>query len=216
MSDILSTKQDASWLVVGWFTPDYRHWAERLAKSLDRWDAPYHLFAKDGSPEGWMANTRRKPAIAAEAADKFPDKTIVLTDVDAEATGDIAPMVATHADVAAYLKSKLTRNGRVELQLSSRVIVFNPTAAARKLIADWQAECARVPSHVADEAALALVLARASHLAFTPLDIRFAARERDVAPKDAVLVHDSARDVSLQAFNLRKFLKRKLITRSGV
>lgn len=213
MSDIVSKSGDASWLVAGWFTPDYRHWAERLARSLDKHGAPYHLFAKDGSPEGWMANTRRKPLIAAEAAERFPDKTIVLTDVDAEALGDISPMVATHADVAAYLKSKLTRNGRVELQLSSRVIVFRPTAPARKFIADWQKECARVEGHVADEAALALVLARASDLAFAPLDVRFAARERDVAPADAVLVHDSARDVSLEAFNLRKYLKRKLLAR---
>lgn len=213
MSDIVSKSEDADWLVAGWFTPDYRHWAERLARSLDKHGAPYHLFAKDGAPEGWMANTRRKPLIAAEASTRFPDKTIVLTDVDAEALGDISPMVATHADVAAFLKSKLTRNGRVELQLSSRVIVFRPTAPARKFIADWQQECARVEGHVADEAALALVLARASDLAFTPLDVRFAARERDVAPADAVLVHDSARDVSLEAFNLRKYLKRKLLAR---
>ena len=214
MTDIVSATRDASWLVVGWFTPNYRHWAERLARSLDKTNAPYHLFAKDGSPEGWMANTRRKPLIASEAISRFPNKTIVLTDVDAEATGDIAPMVETHADVAAYLKAKLTRNGRVELQLSSRVIVIRPTAAARQFIASWQAECAKVEGHVADEAALALVLARSSELAFQPLDVRFAARERDVAPADAVLVHDSARDVSIAAFNVRKYLKRKLSGRA--
>ena len=90
MTDIVSATRDASWLVVGWFTPNYRHWAERLARSLDKTNAPYHLFAKDGSPEGWMANTRRKPLIASEAISRFPNKTIVLTDVDAEATGDIA------------------------------------------------------------------------------------------------------------------------------
>lgn len=213
MADIVSASHDLPWLVVGWFTPDYRHWAERLALSLDATGAPYHLFAKDGSPQGWMANTRRKPMIASEAITRFPDKTIVLTDVDAEATGDIAPMVATNADVAAYLKAKLTRNGRVELQLSSRVIVIRPTAAARKFIADWQAECSRVEGHVADEAALALVLAHSGSLAFAPLDARYAARERDVAPPDAVLVHDSARDVTLAAFNLRKYLKRKLAGR---
>lgn len=210
MTDIVSTTRDASWLVVGWFTPDYRHWAERLARSLDKHNAPYHLFAKDGSPQGWMANTRRKPMIAIEAIGRFPDKTIVLTDVDAEATGDIAPMVETQADVSAYLKAKLTRNGRVELQLSSRVIVIRPTPPARQFISDWEAECGRVEGHVADEAALALVLARSGKLAFQPLDVRYAARERDVAPADAALVHDSARDVSLAAFNVRKFLKRKL------
>ena len=75
MSDIVSNGPAASWLVVGWFTPDYRHWAERLANSLDRVGAPYHLFAKDGSSDGWLANTRRKPLIAEEAMARFPDKT---------------------------------------------------------------------------------------------------------------------------------------------
>lgn len=210
MSDIVSTGGTADWLVVGWFTPDYRHWAERLAKSLDSVGAPFHLFAKDGSPDGWLANTRRKPLIAVEAMDRFPDKTIVLTDVDAEALSDISPMVAIRADASAYLKPKVTRKGRTELQLSSRVIVLKPTAAARKLITDWQAECARVAAHIADEAALGVVLANSPGLAFAPMDVRFAARERDVAPKDAALVHDSARDLSLQNFNLRKLIKRKL------
>lgn len=210
MSDIVSSGALKDWLVVGWFTPDYRHWAERLAKSLDGVGAPYHLFAKDGSPDGWLANTRRKPLIAVEAMARFPDKTLVLTDVDAEALADISAMVAISADTSAYLKPKVTRNGRTELQLSSRVIVLKPTPAARKFIADWQTECARVEAHIADEAALGVVLAQSPGLSFTPMDVRFAARERDVAPPDAALVHDSARDLSLQNFNLRKLIKRKL------
>ncbi len=210
MSDIVSNGPAASWLVVGWFTPDYRHWAERLANSLDRVGAPYHLFAKDGSSDGWLANTRRKPLIAEEAMARFPDKTIVLTDVDAEALRDISPMVETGADASAFMKAKLTFKGRAELQLSSRVIVLKPTAAARKFMADWQTECARVEKNIADEAALGIVLANSPGLTFAPLDVRFAARERDVAPPDAALVHDSARDLTLEAFNLRKLIKRKL------
>ncbi len=210
LNDIVSASRQASWLVIGWFTPDYRHWAERLAKSLDRHGAPYHLLAKDGSPDGWLANTRRKPLIAAEALQLYPDKTLVLTDVDAEAQGDISGMVETGADVSAFLKSKLTSKGRAELQLSSRVIVLRPTARAHQLIAEWGEECARVPDKVADEAALGMVLARAEGLAFAPLPERYAARERDAAPGDAVLVHDSARDLTLEAFNLRKLVKRRL------
>lgn len=209
MSDIVSAATGKSWLVVGWFTPDYRHWAERLARSLDAFGAPYHLLAKDGDPKGWMANTRRKPLVAEEAMQRFPDRTIVLTDVDAEAMADIAPMVDITADVSAFLKAKLSRKARCEIQLSSRVIVLRPTPAARKFIADWRAECARCAAEVADEAALGLVLARSEGLAFAPLPERYAARERDVAPPDAALVHDSARDLTLEAFNLRKLVKRR-------
>ena len=216
MSDIVSAPTASPWLVVGWFTPDYRHWAERLARSLDRVGAPYHLLAKDGDPKGWMANTRRKPLVAEEAMQRFADKTIVLTDVDAEALGDISAMVATSADVSAFLKGKLSRKARAELQLSSRVIVLRPTPRARQLIADWRAECARCSADVADEAALGIVLARSEGLTFSPLSERFAARERDVAPPDAALVHDSARDLTLEAFNLRKLVKRRLASlRSG-
>jgi hypothetical protein len=206
VSDIRSQQDSRSWLVVGWFTPDYRHWAERLAYSLNRVGAPYYLLAKEPG-SNWMANTRRKPIIASECLERFAGQTLVLMDVDVEALADLSPMVNTSADVCGFLKARVTRKGRTELQLSSRVLVLRGTPATARLIDQWRDECEQ-GSDIADEAVLGLVLARTEGLTFSPLPARYAARERDVAPPGAALVHDSARDLMMEAFNLRKLIKR--------
>ena len=68
-----------AWLVFGWFTPDYRPLADKLAASLDEVGAPYHLFAEEKSHGRW--DVRRKPSIVLDAMAAYPDKTLVLMDV---------------------------------------------------------------------------------------------------------------------------------------
>ena len=88
--DIISPEMSRDWLVIGWFTPDYRGLAERFAGNLNRFAIPHHLFAKPiGS--GW--DTSRKPSVILEAMDLYPGKTIILMDVDCIVDGDIRPVL---------------------------------------------------------------------------------------------------------------------------
>ena len=90
--------QVGDWLVIGWFTEDstYRPLAEAFAANLSQHRAPFHLFAKP-SLGAW--NTRRKPAVVLEAMDAYPDKTVVLMDVDCRLRGDIEPVTQIGGDV---------------------------------------------------------------------------------------------------------------------
>src|SRR5688572_28398855 len=135
MRDDLSASGDlvggqvGDWLVTGWFTPDYWQLAEAFAANLTEHRARYHLFAKPKSERGW--NTWRKPSVVLEAMDAYPDRTIVLMDVDCAVRGDIAPLTRIEADVGLNMKARQPRTHgrwkrRLTISISSRVVTFRP------------------------------------------------------------------------------------------
>jgi hypothetical protein len=211
MSDIKGGPAPETWIIIGWFTPDYRHWAERLAKSLAPRGVAYHLLAKEKPAAGWGAATRRKPDIALEALALYPGKTVVLLDVDAEAIGALDGLGDIAGDVSAFLKAKTNRKGVTTLMLSTRVLALRPTPATTRLLEAWREACKG--TELIDEAVLGALWPSLRGITLDPLPERFAARERDAAPPDAALVHDSARDVSVGAMNPRKYLKRLIAKR---
>jgi hypothetical protein len=98
------------YIVAGWFTRDYRRWAERFRQSLIEYGAP-HEFIEIDKPKGagWERTTRLKAGIALAFMDRHPEKTIILSDVDALATGDLSPLAAIDADIALRLQCKRLR-----------------------------------------------------------------------------------------------------------
>jgi hypothetical protein len=131
------------WLVCGYFTPDYRHWAETLADSLRRHNAPYHLFAttKAGT---WEATSRQKPAAILNAMGRYPDKAIVWLDVDCQVLGDLSPLADLRADVAAYTRTRQPKwRRRQRFLVKSGTMVFKPTEAARAFVGEWSRNAAR-------------------------------------------------------------------------
>src|SRR5262245_16514772 len=97
-ADIASPDIDeSSWLAVGWFTPDYRPLAERFAANLSEHGAPFHLFARPKIAAGW--NTAQKPSVILDAMAQYPDKTLMLMDLDCVVHGDISPVVDIPGDV---------------------------------------------------------------------------------------------------------------------
>ncbi|SFV38123.1 hypothetical protein [Hyphomicrobium facile] len=59
MTDIIGGTND-SYVVIGFFTPDYRPLAARLADDLSKFDIPHHLYATTAAE--WHAATLLKPA----------------------------------------------------------------------------------------------------------------------------------------------------------
>jgi len=144
--DLVSVEpQSARWLVCGYFTPDYRHWAEALAASLRTHRAPHHLFAiaKAGT---WEATSRRKPSAILGAMDRYPDKVIVWLDVDCQVLGNLSPLADLRADVAAYTRTRQPKwRRRQRFLVKSGTMVFKPTDAARAFVREWSknAACAQ-------------------------------------------------------------------------
>jgi hypothetical protein len=183
------------WLVAGWFTPNYRPLAAAFAAQLDRHDAPYHLYAKTYLQPGWQ--TTLKPSVVLEAMQAYPGKTVILMDVDCRVNGDLSPMLAgitgdvgivvTAADAP---KGKKGRQHWVSIETSSRVVVFRPTAGARRFAERWAAQIAR-SSFDHDEYSMAWAYLRSPDVSFAYIPRAYSAREVGIVP-GAIVAHDSA------------------------
>jgi len=187
--DIISPEITRDWLVIGWFTPDYRRLAERFAGNLKRFSIPHHLFAKPiGS--GW--DTSPKPSVVLEAMAVYPGKTIVLMDVDCVVKEDIGPALNFDRDVAFSLSLRRRRHYRTTIYSSSRVMIFKPTEGAQRFAAAWQKYC-RGPERN-DEINLTHCYIHNGDIAHAQLDQRYAAWEvgSTSAPPGTVIWHQSA------------------------
>jgi hypothetical protein len=156
------------YIVCGWFTPDYRPWAERFAESLRTHGAPFDLIEVGKDRRGWEAMTRMKPSIVAAFLDKYPGKTLILSDVDAEATGDLAPLAALDCDVALRLQCKRLR-GRNMLVARSGTMVLK--TSAQPLIEAWARHCTRARFGDTDESALNAAIAECAGLTLQNIPI---------------------------------------------
>jgi len=210
--DLTGGGASPEWLVCGWFTPDYRPRAERLAAGLVAHGAPYHLRELEKGVGAWTHQVKRKPSIILEAMRAHPQSTVVFMDVDCEIRGDVAPATRFGADAACFLYVK-KRAGRQLGDMSSRVMVLRPTPGAQKLVEVWIAACAEDPAATSDEPSLLVAIARAAGCSWTPLDPRYAGREVTNALPDAAIVHDSARE---QSSGFRRFKRQAKTLRRQV
>jgi hypothetical protein len=157
-TEFVSEPSSAPYIICGWFTADYRPWAERFAASLRRHGAPYDLIEAEKDRRGWEATTRMKPAIVQGFLEKYPGKALILSDVDALAMGDLSPLADLDCDIALRLQAKrlrgrnmiVPRSGTVVLYLGWRTFAFVET---------WRRHCEAAPYGDTDESCLNLALA---------------------------------------------------------
>lgn len=193
-ADYSSASDAVDWLVVGWFTPDYRHWAQRLVASLDKVAAPYHLLACEKSARHWEAETMRKARIVRRLREIHPGKTLILLDVDCEVRRDLQPLVSSvKGDVAAYVRAKSAGRGkeRARIKVMSGTMVFRPTPGATSFVDAWVRAEDECDSTDVDQTSLMIALGRATSFTFEPLGVEWCAFGDGVHP-DPVVVHEHA------------------------
>ena len=192
--DIVGGADDWPRKVVGWFTPDYRHWAERLAHSLERVGEPYHLLACARTAQFWEAETMRKPRIVRDLRSRYPSKTLVLLDVDCTARRSLEPLVqSTRGDVAAYVRAKSSGRGkeRARIKVMSGTMVFRPTEGATRFVEAWDAAISECDQTDVDQTALMIAFGRATGFTFEPLSAEWCALDQSYYHDPAIL-HDNA------------------------
>ena len=179
---------DKAWIVVGWFTPDYRMLADRFACGLRYHGIPHHLFSKPMRGE-W--DTSQKAAVVLEAMALYPGKAIVLMDVDCEVTGDIEEVTRFAEDVKFNLCLRRRRRERVTIYASSRVMVFRPTEAAKRFAEAWAYWCDGPEPN--DEVNLTYSYIANGNVSRRQLELAYYGWERNnpSAPENALIWHDS-------------------------
>lgn len=218
-----------SYIVAGFYTPDYAELAANLTANLDQFSIPHHFYAVSKIGETWMAQTLRKPEIALRAMDDHPGKSIILMDVDCTVRGPLDPL-PTESDVTAYIFTVRSKR-RIKSCTSSRVIVLRPTERTRQMLRLWHDKCTALNSKIAqmrigksqiasnaitqddDETLLIRAIAETPGLTISMLPLAYSGS----APADdetALVTHDSARrkaDRTRHGPSLIKRIRRKII-----
>jgi hypothetical protein len=209
MGSDLKGGEIGEWLVIGWFTPDYRPLAERFAANLEAHGAPFHLFARPKLEPGW--STRQKPYVVLQALDTYPGKTVVLMDVDCIVNGDISPVIDVAGDVgitvlARNMKKRDAWQHWIAAECSSRVVVFRPTEGARAFARRW-AERIESSNLSHDEHSMIWAYLASPDIRFGFIDPIYSGREISQLP-DGIIVHESAH--SAHQKGARGFIKQAL------
>ena len=209
---------ETDYIVTGFFTP--APLAQEFTGYLDRHGVPHHLYPVPAS--AWENAILMKPQIVLRAMEDFPNKTVVLMDIDCRLAGSIAPVITIHGDVAMFVgvryhpKSR-KKSARLRVLPSSRVIICKQTDCTRQLMRNWEKLCrAEDPKRPEkdDEQLLMQAIGITEGLSLGILDKRYSGRDPLDAPPGAVVTHHSAHDAARIANEPRrhfKHMKRQLI-----
>ena len=198
---------DRAWIVCGFYTPDYRTWAERLIASLDAHAAPHDIVLRAKLPGGWEANTMAKAQAVLDAMDRHPDKVIIFIDVDCEVRGDLSPLSQLSGDVAFYVQTRRRSNGGIRFRVRSGTLVIKPTSAARRFVETWVVVSATAQYGDVDQTTLMLAIGLVPGASFTPLDAKWCATAGDHVPS-ALILHDQASRDTPKVTGSQRMLRR--------
>ncbi|WP_045837151.1 hypothetical protein [Hyphomicrobium sp. 99] len=181
------------YVVVGFFTPNYRPLADDFAASLSRHAIPHMLYAWESGT--WHATTLAKPLVTQRAMEDFPDRTIVLMDVDIDVHGPITPALEFAGDISLWIgvgvHAKNEPGWRIRAISSSRLVIWRQTEKAKRLLRTWcQLTAQQIPDHILDdEQTLTLAIEHNDGLTVTTTPRRYAARNPWEVSDDAIIVH---------------------------
>lgn len=194
------------YLVVGFFTTNYRPFATDFAANLSKYAIPHMLYEWEAGT--WLATTLAKPSVTQRAMEEYPDRTIVLMDVDIDVRGPITPALDFPGDIAAWIgvgvNVKNEPGWRARALFSSRMLIWRQTEGSKRFLEQWRAEASKQISEgvLDDEQTLTLALEKINGgLTITTLDRRYAARNPWGCPADSIIVHKTiSRDIKSRSF----------------
>lgn len=190
MRDLISERAEP-YVIVGFFTPNYRELAQRFAENLRQFDQPYHLYAVPAQ-SSWAAATMMKPEIVLRGMKDYPGRTVILSDVDCILHGSLADMAEDGGDVTLHVRAWKRDFFRAYPYacVSSRLVAFQPTEKARELAGRWL-EANKTLNSKNDETCLTIALARTIGLRLTTLPSVSGANET-AFDRHPLVTHESA------------------------
>lgn len=211
-----------AFVIVGFFTPDYRPIAEGLAASIERHSDPakiaYHLYAV-AKPEGthWHDIIMMKAQIILRAMAQYPGLPVAFMDADCRINGDISTLAdLTLGDIRMAYVIKGQPKQHPIYWTSSRVLVVRPVEAAKLLMLNWMHLCqsATVKN---DETILAIAISITPQVKIEILPFEFSAMEEHrLAGRTPAITHVSAHSASKTGHSLKMSIRnarRSLISR---
>jgi len=190
-------------VVCGWYTPDYKKWADGLAASCARVGELADLVAVDKKYPGWEAETQRKPLMVRDALLKHGDKDlIVFLDVDATIEKPLDELQRSfRGDVGLYCRTRLRT--RRQIFFRSGTIALAPNQHTSSFIDAWCAEAGKSGYGTVDQDSLVLAVENATSATLQMLPIAYCATKHDiehglVAVENVAILHEQASFTSTQ------------------
>lgn len=183
-----------TYIVAGFYTPDYERWVGPLQASLDQHNQPHDFVLVEKHGSSWEANTMAKAAHILAAMDRHPGKVIIWLDVDCIVLGDLSPLADIRGDVAFRMHSKFRRHHKgTRFRAQSGTMVFRPTPEARQFVENWRIASEKAPYAEIDQSSQVVAMAASINTSFVPLPLVYCVNppERGTVP-GAVIQHDSA------------------------
>lgn len=201
----------AAYVVCGWYTPDYKPWAEKLMASLDAVGAPHDIVEVEKISGGWERQTMRKPAQVLKAIDRHPTKTILFMDVDCRAMRPLDRIADIRGDIAFHIRASHRGKGPTRFFGRSSVMVFRPTERARAFVQKWIDLGRNAPPGMVDQHTLPVAVAQTPHLLIEQLPEEYCAHIFDKVASPYIQ-HDNA---SREVRKIPKWVRYALLKVSG-
>jgi hypothetical protein len=184
-----------TYIVCGWYTPDYANWWGRLRPTLEAVDAPHDFVQVEKHNTHWEKQTLRKAGQVRDAMLRHPGKTIIFLDVDCTVHGSLEPLaeIAGEFGICSTVKYHRTRRHSIATLITTRsgTLVLKPREACYDLVKTWVDMCEKAPDYVHDQQVLSLAMTKVPGLTVTNLGVKWCAVERDEEPT-AIIRHDHA------------------------
>jgi hypothetical protein len=183
-------------LVYAWHTPDYAGHARGLIASLSAVGEPFEVGQVPKLPGGWERNTLRKAAQLRSAMNRWPDRTIILLDVDCVVRRSLEPLAEIAGDVGLHVMPFRSKRASVHMAVRSGTMVIRPTERARAFVDEWCHLSEHAPTGAVDQHTLAQALARIPMLGVVHIGNEWCATEADRVPDPAILHGTASRGQS--------------------
>jgi hypothetical protein len=172
---------DKPYVIAGWYTPDYKHHADRLIANLDEIGEPHDIVEVSKISGGWEKNTLRKAQELHHAFARNPRvKSIIFLDVDCEVRAPLDSLIENvTADIALYPMAGRSERGTVRILYRSGTIVAHLTEATLDFIETWGRLSAEAPYGAVDQHTLPQAIAATPWLAVQSLPAVYCATPED-------------------------------------
>ncbi len=149
------------WIIVSYYTIGtfYKDLAKRFVESLKKHKVYYYV---EGVPNlnDWGRNTNYKPSFLLRMLEKFPDRSLVWIDCDAELLQYPTLFDSLDCDVAAHEFDRRLYQSRREdwpKELLSGTLFLRNNSLVQEIVKKWKQECEKSPQ-VWDQKSLEKVL----------------------------------------------------------
>lgn len=147
-----------SYIVCGWYTPDYKPYWDKLRPTLEAVGAKHDFVEAATRTGSWETTTLRKASEVAFAMKRNPNKTIIFLDVDCVVHEPLDDLAALKGDVGLCINGSANRKGRQKIRLRTGTMVFHPTAEAQLFVWRWDAANKVALPRATDQTTIGMVL----------------------------------------------------------